>query len=160
MSNESRENLHLTKCWNLDTWKNISNAKGSYGLSSCFVSWIITGLKVLHGAGIGDNTKSHLEKAFQSSNTMWMKTVETLDVILLSLKQIAKLLQGRGNRSQLSDRLLNTEPYLKVCNFFNTQSSRQFVIYNLFNLHNIRIVSTFWKYSNYRGISDPPEKVG
>lgn len=98
---------------------------------------------MLHGAGIGDNTKSHLEEAFQSSNTMWMKTVETLDVILLSLKQIAKLLQGRGNRSQLSERLLNTEPYLKVYNFFNTQSSMQFVIYNLFNLHNIRIVSTF-----------------
>lgn len=98
---------------------------------------------MLHGAGIEDNTKNHLEQTLQSSNTMWMKTVETLEVILLSLKQIEKLLQGRGSRSQISDRLLNTEPYLKVCNFFNTQSSMQFVIYNLFNLHNTRIVSTF-----------------
>lgn len=98
---------------------------------------------MLYGAGVGDNTKSQLEQALQSSNKTWMKIVETLEVILLSLKQIAKLLQGRGSRSQLSDRLLNTESYLKVCNFFNTQSSKQFVIHDLVNLHIIRIVSTF-----------------
>lgn len=115
---------------------------------------------MLHGAGVGDNTKSHLEQALQSSNKMWMKIVETLEVILLSLKQIAKLFQGRRIRSQLSDRLLNTEPYLKVYSFFNTQSSKQFVIHNLVNFHNIRIVCTFLKYSNYRGINDPLAKVG
>lgn len=75
---------------------------------------------MLHEAGAEDNTKSHLQQALQSSNKMWMKIVETLEVILLSLKQIAKLFQGRGSRSQLSDRLLNAESYLKVYNFFNT----------------------------------------
>lgn len=70
-----------------------------------------------------ETTQSHLEQALQSLNKMWMKIVETLEVILLSLKQTAKLLQGRGRRGQLSDRLLNTEPYLKVCHFFNTQSA-------------------------------------
>lgn len=98
---------------------------------------------MLHGAGVGDNTKSHLDQALLSSHKMWIKIVETLEVILLSSKQIAKLLQEKRSRSQLSDRLLNTEPYLKVCNFFNTQSSKQFVIHDLVNLHNIRIVSTF-----------------
>lgn len=72
-----------------------------------------------------------------------MITVETLEIILPSLKQIEKLLQDRGSRSHLSVKLLNTEPYLKVCNFFNTQSSEQFVINYLVNLHNINIVSTF-----------------
>lgn len=54
-----------------------------------------------------------------------MKIVETLEVILPSVKQIAKLLQDRGNRSQLSGKSLNTEPNLKVCRFFDTQSSKQ-----------------------------------
>lgn len=74
-----------------------------------------------------------------------MKIVETLEVILLSLKQIAKLLQDRGRRSQLSDKLLNTKHYLKVHNFFDTQSSKQFVIHYLVNFHNISTDSTFWK---------------
>lgn len=54
-----------------------------------------------------------------------MKIVETLEVILPSAKQIAKLLQDRGNKSQLSVKSLSTGPNLKAGHFFDAQSSKQ-----------------------------------